>query len=164
VDGAALVEATLVLPLLLFIVLATVMAGLAIRQYYLISNLAYEMARYGATLSGLPEGKKELRGDASGKIHPTHRLLLYRLVRLFDRGGLDRSWNAGGTPGNQVILTVELTPEMNTAPGTPLSRQEVRISLSAPLGTTSYLPGQSWLRIRSRAEAPFLYPPKLVDP
>lgn len=57
--GVATVEATLVLPLLLFLSSVSVETGAALNQYLVASRVAYEGSRYAATVPGIIAGEAQ---------------------------------------------------------------------------------------------------------
>ncbi|MFN8391969.1 MAG: TadE family protein [Bdellovibrionota bacterium] len=83
--GVAVLEFTLVAPLMAMMIIATYDLGSALNQYLALSRVVYEGARYAATLPGL-EVTTVSSVDANT---PNHNKVRDRVVDLLTRAGFD---------------------------------------------------------------------------
>ena len=102
--GVAMLEFTLVAPLMALMIVATYDLGNALNQYLALSRVVYEGARYAATLPGL-EVTKVSGVDAST---PNHNKVRDRVIDLLQRAGFDSSATSVQTE-NKTNLWVTVT-------------------------------------------------------
>ncbi len=81
--GAAMIETAISLPLLLFIAFELVNLGQAMHVRMAASRVAYEAARFGASLPSLEEGKGYVtNGEGQKSAQTVHLQLRTRLIKL----------------------------------------------------------------------------------
>ena len=102
--GVAMLEFTLVAPFLAMMIVATYDLGSALNQYLALTRVAYEGARYAATLPGL-EVKATTSVDPDA---PNHNLVRDRVNYLLSRAGFDSSV-ANVETENRANVTVRVT-------------------------------------------------------
>ena len=134
--GAQLIETALALPVILILLMGVVDIGRWLNSYYAVSRVAYESARYAASLAGLEEGENRY-GDHAATIQGQVRVRTRDLLELYgldpEQGHLDINYTAASL-ANSVAVTVQMPFE----PMFPLM---------------SFMQ-----RVRGEANAPYLFP------
>ncbi len=100
--GVALLELTLCVPFLLFLTFSVIDTTRYLNDYARVSQIAYEGARYGASLAELEEGTN-LDGD--GRWRPMHRKLAERINSLLLRQNIP-AVNLNGEMSGSRLKTI----------------------------------------------------------
>ena len=146
--GIATIEATLVLPLLIFLTSVSVETGTAINQYLIASRVAYEGSRYAATVPGIIPGEPQASDCVIGApgCNPAMMEVRKRITSILARHSI--------TP-DRFRLVTEAT-ETTSDDGTK------HVTVSIELGTvfdSSFLPLNLMPRIlTTKITGPYLFP------
>lgn len=132
--GAALLEFSVTLPALLIIILGILDLGSLIYEYMSVQRVAYEGARYAASLADLEEGPGYLPAPEEGPpvLQTVHGQLRTRIERLLDDGQLDGNEATFSTLRQGDIVSVTVSVRHTALALKWLDQNEVSVSSSAP--------------------------------
>jgi Flp pilus assembly protein TadG len=126
--GVAMLEFTIVAPLMVLMIVATYDLGNALNQYLVLSRVVYEGARYAATLPGL-EVQTVSSVDANT---PNHNKVRDRVVDLLKRADFDPDGMVVETQNtNNTWVKVTVTRQYQSIFGF-FNNMKITVSASGP--------------------------------
>lgn len=138
--GAALVETSIVLPLLIGAVMGVTELGRALNEYYLLTRIAYEGARLGAVTPGLTPGAPVSTPCVSDD-DSSQSEIPKRIERILESHSLDLS--------NECQVTVHV---LQSDPGINIVKVRLETKFTSPL-FSSFLSINS---LSTEVSAPYL--------